>query len=165
VNAISRSIDLHLDLPNQSATTALAEGLAKLARTGDVIALSGGLGSGKTTLARAFIAALGIAEDVPSPTFSLVQIYETRRGLVSHFDLYRLERPEDAEELGLDEALADGIVLIEWPERLGPLLPRERLEVRLAIGATPEQRVAALRGTGDWAARLSSLAHGPNPHG
>ena len=164
MNAISRSIDLHLDLPNQSATTALAEGLAKLARTGDVIALSGELGSGKTTLARAFIAALGIAEEVPSPTFSLVQTYETRRGLVSHFDLYRLERPEDAEELGLDEALADGIVLIEWPERLGPLLPRKRLEVRLAIGAAPERRVAALNAAGDWAMRLSSLAHGSKPH-
>jgi tRNA threonylcarbamoyladenosine biosynthesis protein TsaE len=160
VNAVprkieSRSIHRRIELPDEAATTALASALATAARPGDVIALAGDLGSGKTTLARGFIAALGVVEEVPSPTFSLVQTYETSRGPVAHFDLYRLARPEDVEELGFDEATADGIVLVEWPERLGQLLPRERLEVRLVVGESPGRRVAELHGTGDWPARLS----------
>ena len=95
----------------------------------------GGLGAGKTTLARAILrAAAGEpALIVPSPTFTLVEVYETPRGSFWHFDLYRLEEPEQVFELGWEEARADGIALVEWPERLGPLLPHERLTVTLSI--------------------------------
>lgn len=149
---------------------ALGQNLSALAEPGDVIALFGDLGAGKTTLARAFInalpqpsgagtapgAALG-AEAVPSPTFTLVQIYERDPAPVWHFDLYRLARPEDAFELGFEEAMGHAICLIEWPERLGSALPDPRLEIRLDFAATAEARRAALRGGGTWPGRLSKL--------
>jgi tRNA threonylcarbamoyladenosine biosynthesis protein TsaE len=150
---------LSIDLLNEAATAALAGAVAALLRPGDVIALAGDLGAGKTTFARHVLRALGVAEEVPSPTFTLVQTYDTARGLVSHFDLYRVARPDDAYELGLEEALADGIVLIEWPERLGGLLPGRRLDLALTHGAAPENRVAVLRAPPEWASRLAGLAH------
>jgi tRNA threonylcarbamoyladenosine biosynthesis protein TsaE len=127
------------------ATQALAGRLARALRAGDVVALSGDLGSGKTTFARGVIAGLAAAAgvatpEVPSPTFTLVQTYEFPSLLVWHFDLYRVDRPEDALELGFEEALTEGAVLVEWPERLGALLPRERIEVRLAFAAEPDAR-------------------------
>src|SRR3546814_10429878 len=117
-----------------AATESLGRALARLLRLGDVIALSGDLGAGKTALARALIRALpgpqGAAdEEVPSPTFTLAQIYERRPGPVWHFDLYRLESAAEVEELGFSEALA-GIALVEWPERLGALLPADALHGR-----------------------------------
>src|SRR5271170_7579662 len=113
-------------LPDAAATAALAARLATLARPRDVVALRGTLGSGKTSFARGFIAArAGRALEVPSPTFTLVQTYDLPAGTIWHFDLYRLVRPDDAIELGIDEAFASGINLIEWPERLGDLLPAE----------------------------------------
>src|SRR5579871_3208575 len=113
-------------LPDPTATARLAAGVAPLARIGDVVALHGALGSGKTSFARAFVAArAGRVIEVPSPTFTLVQTYDLPNGPVWHFDLYRLERPDDAIELGIDEAFADAISLIEWPERLGALLPAD----------------------------------------
>jgi tRNA threonylcarbamoyladenosine biosynthesis protein TsaE len=161
-------------LASEAATRALAARLAGLARRGDVIALQGDLGAGKTSFARGFINALPPlgatgpgatgrrtaqpgAEEVPSPTFTLVQTYERTPAPVWHFDLYRLNAPEEAFELGLEEALAEAISLIEWPERLGPLLPAARLDVKLAFAAAPEQRLASLRGGGDWPRRLSGL--------
>ena len=115
-----------MSLPDESATERLGATLAERLRVGDVVGLKGELGAGKTTLARAIIrAAAGDRElIVPSPTFTLVEVYETPRGSFWHFDLYRLEAAEQVYELGWEEALADGIVLIEWPERLGDLLPR-----------------------------------------
>src|SRR5512147_2050849 len=114
------------DLPDLAATEALARRLAAVARTGDVIALHGDLGAGKTTFARAFIqaraGAAGEAE-VPSPTFTLVQIYDLPSGAIWHFDLYRLTAAGQVWELGFEEALATAITLIEWPERLAALLP------------------------------------------
>ncbi len=162
-----------LTLANEAATRALAARLAGLARRGDVIALSGDLGVGKTTFARAFINALprpGAAEpspeEVPSPTFTLVQTYDRAPAPVWHFDLYRLGAPEEAYELGLEEALAEAISLVEWPERLGPLLPAARLEVALAFGKTPDERLARLEGGGDWPERLIEIADFPgNRHG
>lgn len=116
-------------------------------RAGDVIALKGDLGAGKSTLARALIRAL--ADDanleVPSPTFTLVQSYETRVP-VDHFDLYRLSTPDELDELGLDDALAQGVVLVEWPERAGDRLPENALWVDLAERG--EGRVARLSGQG-----------------
>ncbi|MGB8273782.1 MAG: tRNA (adenosine(37)-N6)-threonylcarbamoyltransferase complex ATPase subunit type 1 TsaE [Alphaproteobacteria bacterium] len=153
--------ELVLDLPDLAATQALARLLAARVRRGDVIALSGGLGAGKTTLARAFINALAAltgypAEEVPSPTFTMVQAYDFPGMSVWHFDLYRLERAEDAYELGIEEAFAAAVSLIEWPERLGSLLPAERLDIRLEL-LDGERRRAVVRGSGAWAQRLSEL--------
>ena len=106
-------------LDAEAATHDLAGRIAGLARPGDAILLEGGLGSGKTSFARGFLRALGIAEEVPSPTFTLLQVYDTANGPVWHFDLYRLKRPDEALELGLEEGRAEAILLIEWPERLG----------------------------------------------
>jgi tRNA threonylcarbamoyladenosine biosynthesis protein TsaE len=123
-----------MPLPDEAATDQLGEALALRLKPGDVVGLKGDLGTGKTTLARAIIRAA--AGDpgliVPSPTFTLVEVYETTRGAYWHFDLYRLEAPEQVYELGWEEALAEGIVLLEWPERLGPLLP-QHLSVTLEL--------------------------------
>jgi tRNA threonylcarbamoyladenosine biosynthesis protein TsaE len=150
-------IALAIALADEAATAALAAVVARQARPGDVVTLAGPLGAGKTSFARAFIAALGVSDEVPSPTFTLVQTYETSRGVVWHFDLYRLSGPDDVREIGLDEALIDGIVLIEWPDRLGALLPRERLEIVLAIGASDDVRQATLRGSARWRAALDGI--------
>jgi tRNA threonylcarbamoyladenosine biosynthesis protein TsaE len=122
-------------LPDEAATERLGTALAKRLRPRDVVALQGGLGVGKTTLARAILraAAGDPALIVPSPTFTLVEIYDTPVGVFWHFDLYRLEAPEQVFELGWEEARADGVALVEWAERLGTLLPRERLTVTLAM--------------------------------
>jgi tRNA threonylcarbamoyladenosine biosynthesis protein TsaE len=147
-----------IELPDEAATAALAARLAALARPGDVIALTGELGAGKTTFARAFIAARGAGDDVPSPTFTLVQLYEAGGMTIWHFDCFRLRDPEEAWELGIEDAFCDGISLIEWPERLGPLLPARRLEITLRPGTSPLGRRAAIDPGGDWAARLPDLA-------
>ncbi|MBF0094084.1 MAG: tRNA (adenosine(37)-N6)-threonylcarbamoyltransferase complex ATPase subunit type 1 TsaE [Alphaproteobacteria bacterium] len=147
---------LLLPLPDLAATRALGRRLLGWLRPGDVVGLRGGLGAGKTELARAVIrAALGPDEEVPSPTFTLVQTYELEDATLWHYDLYRLEAPDDALELGIEEAFAGGIVLIEWPERLGGWLPAERLDVTLAPTGRGDERTAELagRGTG-WSARM-----------
>ena len=122
-------------LPDEAATERLGAALAKRLRPRDVVALQGGLGVGKTTLARAILRAASgdPALIVPSPTFTLVEIYDTPMGVFWHFDLYRLEEPEQVFELGWEEARADGMALVEWAERLGALLPPERLMVTLAM--------------------------------
>jgi tRNA threonylcarbamoyladenosine biosynthesis protein TsaE len=142
-------------LADETATAALATRIAALARAGDVIALHGDLGTGKSVFARGFIRArCRVADDIPSPTFTLVQIYESISGDIYHYDLYRMQQPEDALELGFEDALAQGIVLIEWPERLGPLLPEARLDVFLSFGDMPDARVVAFAGSPAWMARL-----------
>jgi len=111
--------------------------LAARLRPGDVVALSGELGAGKTTLARAILRALGHAGEVPSPTFALVQPYPDLSPPVWHVDLYRLRTPEEADALGLEEALSAGALLIEWPERLGGRLWPEALRLVLAGAGGP----------------------------
>jgi len=150
---------LILSLPDEAATRRLGQALAARVRPGDVIALRGGLGAGKTTLARAFIRALTAPdEEVPSPTFTLVQVYEAPAGRLWHFDLYRLDHPDDAIELDIDDAFADGISLIEWPERLGTLLPSARLDLRLEeAGEAAAARRAVLTPSPAWADRLGDL--------
>ena len=135
-----------LSLPDEAATERLGAALAKRLRPRDVVALQGGLGVGKTTLARAILRAVSgdPALVVPSPTFTLVEIYDTPRGVVWHFDLYRLEEPEQVFELGWEEARADGIALVEWAERLGALLPTKRLTVTLSMAG--DGRRADLQG-------------------
>ena len=122
-------------LPDEAATERLGASLAGRLRPRDVVALQGGLGVGKTTLARAILRAASgdPALIVPSPTFTLVEVYDTPVGVFWHFDLYRLEQPEQVFELGWEEARADGVALVEWAERLDTLLPRERLTVTLAM--------------------------------
>ena len=148
-----------IELPDEAATAALATRLARLVRRGDVIALKGELGTGKTSFARAFIRSRARNdESVPSPTFTLVQVYELPDLSIWHVDGYRLRQPDDAWELGLEDAFHDGVSLIEWPERLGPLVPNRRLEITFEHGAAPEARRAIIDPGPDWAARLNALA-------
>jgi tRNA threonylcarbamoyladenosine biosynthesis protein TsaE len=147
-----------VDLPDEAATAALAARISALAEVGDVISLKGDLGSGKTSFARSFIRARGEAEEVPSPTFTLVQIYELGSAPIWHFDLYRIKSPEEAWELGIEDAFSEGISLIEWPERLGPLLPRRRLEIEFLFGDRPEARRALIDAGEGWQQRLAGIS-------
>ncbi len=151
-NALPAAESAVFDLPDEAATAALAGRLAAQAQRGDVYALFGDLGAGKTSFARAFINALpGGPEDVPSPTFTLVQTY--RRGALEiwHVDLYRLGGPEESLELGMEEGYDQAAMLIEWPERLGALLPETRLDLAFAY-ATDGGRRATLTPRGAWRA-------------
>jgi tRNA threonylcarbamoyladenosine biosynthesis protein TsaE len=144
-----------VELPSLAATEALAATVASMARAGDVILLAGPLGAGKSTFARAFLRAASDdpALEVPSPTFTLVQSYETRIGTVNHFDLWRLDGPGGIAELGWQES-QDGVTLVEWPDRLGPLCPDDALSVTLDINGE-ETRRALLSG---WPDRLARIA-------
>jgi tRNA threonylcarbamoyladenosine biosynthesis protein TsaE len=123
--------DLVIPLPSEAETAALGARLAGLARPGDCFLLEGAIGAGKSHLARAFIQArLGRKEEVPSPTFTLVQVYEADVE-IWHADLYRLSHPDEVWELGLDEAFDRAITLIEWPDRLGAHVPANALRLRL----------------------------------
>ncbi|MBB5660754.1 tRNA (adenosine(37)-N6)-threonylcarbamoyltransferase complex ATPase subunit type 1 TsaE [Brevundimonas halotolerans] len=148
-----------IPLADEAATTRLGAALALQLAIGEALLLNGELGMGKSTLARGLIRALTRPdEDVPSPTFTLVQFYEGSPP-VAHFDLYRLEDPEEIQEIGLYEALEDGAVLIEWPERLGTgggeALSPDRLSVTLETDGAG--RRAHLTGYGAWAGKLKEL--------
>jgi tRNA threonylcarbamoyladenosine biosynthesis protein TsaE len=152
----------HIDLPDLAATAAFGRLLAGMLRRGDVVALKGGLGAGKTTLARAIVAGLSAeSEDVPSPTFTLVQTYPIALSdgpaELWHFDLYRLDRSDQVYELGIEDALAEGVSLIEWPELAAGLLPKESLlSVELQIMAGQARR-ALIEGGAKWRDRLTEL--------
>jgi tRNA threonylcarbamoyladenosine biosynthesis protein TsaE len=147
---------LSLSLPTAAETEALGQRLAGLARPGDVILLEGPIGAGKSCLARAFIRArLGREEEVPSPTFTLVQVYEAAGVEIWHADLYRLTHPDEVWELGLDDAFQTAICLVEWPDRLGAHQPPGALHIRLE--AMGEGRKAILSGGRDGLAK--ALAH------
>jgi tRNA threonylcarbamoyladenosine biosynthesis protein TsaE len=147
-----------VDLPDETATAALAARIAAVAGAGDIIALKGELGTGKTAFARAFIRTCGNQDEVPSPTFTLVQVYDAGPTAIWHFDLYRIRAPEEAWELGIEDAFIEGISLIEWPERLGPLLPERRLELGFTFGDGPGARRIAMDPGKEWQARLAKIA-------
>jgi tRNA threonylcarbamoyl adenosine modification protein YjeE len=147
-----------LSLPDQQATWALGRRLAGLIRPGDVIALRGVLGSGKTELARALLRARAGAEiEVPSPSYTLVQDYRFADLLIRHIDLYRIQDPAELLELGLDAPAAGEAWLIEWPERAEAVLPADRLDLELRQGAAPDARIAHLNGGRSWIERLEVL--------
>ena len=154
-----------MQLADLAATAALAARLGPMLRPGDVVALFGGLGAGKTTFARALIqglqAPLGCVEEVPSPTFSLVQHYQIGALDLWHFDLYRLSGPDETHELGMEEAFAEGVSLIEWPERLQTRMPKDRLEIYFEFpadaGIEEHRRRVRLAGHGEWAARMRNV--------
>lgn len=145
-----------LDLQDLPATHALAARLAQLLRAGDAVLLEGPLGAGKSELARAVLraAAGDPGLEVPSPTFTLVQSYDLPAGPAHHFDLYRLDGPEGLDELGWEEA-REGIVLVEWPDRLGALAPADALRITLEPGGGEDARRVRL---GGWDDRLDRLA-------
>jgi tRNA threonylcarbamoyladenosine biosynthesis protein TsaE len=139
-------------LENEAATARLGVAIAHELRPGEAVCLSGPLGAGKSTLARALVRALTAPdEDVPSPTFTLAQFYDGKGLKIAHFDLYRLTDPDEAYEIGLDEALDEGAAVIEWPERLAGRLPPDRLDVEIAIVGLG--RVARLTPHGAWEGR------------
>jgi tRNA threonylcarbamoyladenosine biosynthesis protein TsaE len=153
----SQRFERTVPLPGLAATQALGARIAASLRVGDAVALQGDLGAGKTTLARAILHALGVTEEVPSPTFTLVQHYETPSLNVRHYDLYRIENPAEIEELGLDEALDDGAALIEWPERALAWMPADRLHVSLSL--KDGKRRAEVSGPERWAAPMAEAGH------
>jgi len=154
---------MEIALVDAAATEHLGSQVADLLQPGDLVCLWGPLGAGKTTLARGLIRALTLSdEDVPSPTFTLVQTYpvDLSDGPAElwHFDLYRLDRPDQVYELGIEDALAEGVSLIEWPELAAGLLPKETLlTIELQIMAGQVRRARLDGGTG-WRDRLAGLS-------
>lgn len=146
---------LTLTLPDQTATETLAQRIAALSRPGDALLLSGDLGAGKSTFARALLRHLADnpALEVPSPTYTLEQTYPTRLGPVHHFDLWQLGDPAELHELGWEEALRD-MIIVEWPERLGPYAPPHALSLHFAF-AGDHARIATISG---WPGRWEQLA-------
>jgi tRNA threonylcarbamoyladenosine biosynthesis protein TsaE len=149
-------VELRLDTPE--AMERLGAALARLLRPGDALLLWGELGAGKSTLARGLVRALTTPdEEVPSPTFTLVQTYDGPEFTVAHFDLYRLSGPEEVFELGFDEALDEGAAVVEWPQRLGARLPPDRLDIdlrRTPAGGPDEGRLARLEPHGSFRGRV-----------
>ena len=152
---------LEVTLPDLPATHDLGRRLAALVQPGDVIALRGALGIGKTELARALLRARAGAEiEVPSPSYTLVQDYRFPDLTIRHIDLYRIEDPAELLELGLDAPAGGEAWLIEWPERAERVLPPERLEVKLRQGDAADARIAHLAAAASWEDRLRMLRDG-----
>ena len=142
-----------VDLPNLEAVTQFGARIAERLRPGDVIALSGDLGSGKTTLARAVIAALGHSDDVPSPTFTIVETYDALDPPLVHADFYRLEDPHEAAELGLDDYRDGAALIAEWPEKAGGFV-HEPGCLSIALEFVGSGRKAVVEAGVDWQSRL-----------
>jgi tRNA threonylcarbamoyladenosine biosynthesis protein TsaE len=148
-------------LKGEAETAALGRRVARLLRPGDTVTLTGPLGAGKTVFARGLIRTFLAGEDVPSPTFTLVQTYETARFPIWHVDLYRLKSAGEVRELGLDEALERGVLLIEWPDRMGHALPTDRLDVVIEgmdEENDHEERIVKVIARGTWASRVGDLS-------
>lgn len=157
MQSIRNETNRTLVIEDEKALGALAARVAPLLKTGDVLTLSGPLGAGKTAFARALVKTLSPAvSEVPSPTFTLVQVYELPGFSLWHFDLYRLAEKEiDILELGWDDARRFGVCLVEWPDRLGGLLPKDRLEINIEFDKHSENsRCVHLTPKGLWGTRL-----------
>jgi tRNA threonylcarbamoyladenosine biosynthesis protein TsaE len=145
---------VNIDLPDLDAVQALGKRIASRLQPGDVVALSGGLGAGKTTLARAIIAALGHGGEVPSPTFTIVESYDgTTRIPLVHADFYRLKSPEEAEEIGLDDYRSGAALLAEWPEMAGGFT-HEAGCLSILLETAGSGRIAIVNAGSDWLGRL-----------
>lgn len=144
---------MRVELPDLAAMDAFGARIAARLKPGDVVALEGGLGAGKTTLARAIIAALGHPGEVPSPTFTILETYDALDPPLVHADFYRLERPEEAEELGLDDYREGRALLAEWPGRAGGFA-HDRQCLAIALEVAGKGRVAIARGGPDWLGRM-----------
>ena len=145
-----------IPLPDLTAVGKAAERLAPLLRMRDLILLQGELGAGKTTFARALLQILGVQEDVPSPTFTLLQTYETPHFPIYHFDFYRITNETELEELGWEEALANGLVIAEWPERAEGHFPKDRLILHFKCDGN-NQRSLAFEPCGKWVERMKDF--------
>ena len=149
---------LQLILHSEAETADLARRIGQVLRQGDTIALAGTLGSGKTTFGRALIQSFLPREEVPSPTFTLVQTYDAPQFRITHVDLYRIKARRELRELGIDEALDEGVLLIEWPDRMSEQLPADRLDMIIEVDEGVEERRTKLIGRGSWAKRVRALA-------
>ncbi len=145
-------------LSDTAASEAFGAALAGLITPGDVITLSGPLGAGKTSIARGLLAALGLPGEAPSPSFAIVQPYDPPEVAlpVLHVDLYRIDDPAELEELGLDEAMADSVLLVEWPERAGADAWPHALALTLSVEADGARRLTA-RVPAAWEARWALI--------
>ena len=148
--------EIVLSLPDEAATERLGAAIAAGLEIGDAVLLSGDLGAGKTALARAVLRALDVTEHVPSPTFTLVQSYNAPRLAVRHFDLYRIKDRRELTELGLDEALDEGAVLVEWPERAAEAFPVDALNVSMSHSGE-RARMARISGPDRWRATMERV--------
>jgi tRNA threonylcarbamoyladenosine biosynthesis protein TsaE len=138
-------IIIHSRSPKETET--FAQQVSKKLQPQDIVLLKGDLGAGKSTFARALIQSLcGKDTDVPSPTFTLVQTYETHAFTLWHFDLYRIQHPEEIRELGIEEAYRSGVSLIEWPERLGSYMPKKVIEIEIKYGSDENERIISCKG-------------------
>lgn len=154
---------MRIALPDLEAMERFGHVVASALQPGDVIALSGGLGAGKTTLARAIIAGLGHQGEVPSPSFAIIELYEppTVRLPAVHADFYRLAHPSEAEEIGLDDYRHGAALIAEWPEQAGGFA-HEPGCLSIALEPEDEGRIAIVEGGADWLGRLSMLTGSPS---
>ncbi|MEH6674218.1 MAG: tRNA (adenosine(37)-N6)-threonylcarbamoyltransferase complex ATPase subunit type 1 TsaE [Sulfitobacter sp.] len=151
----SHALDLTLQDADQTARLAVT--LGRVLTAGDVVLLTGDVGAGKTHFARALIQSLlDVPEDVPSPTFTLVQTYDTRDAAIWHADLYRLTSVYEIEELGLTDAFSDAICLVEWPDRLGDVRPEDALDLTLTVTGDDTRRLSATWNDDKWHEKLGA---------
>jgi tRNA threonylcarbamoyladenosine biosynthesis protein TsaE len=145
-----------IELTNEKDTENLSKKIGAFLQKKDFVALRGDLGAGKTSFSRSLIRHLGDdKQEVPSPTFTLVQFYDLPKFTLWHFDLYRIKHPEEIYELGWEDACHDGVVLAEWPENLGNLIPEDRIEIELFFTGKDGERIATIKGLGEMEERLN----------
>lgn len=142
---------------NEADTEALAEKIADIAKIRDIFALYGTLGMGKSVFSRAFIKRLTKADDVPSPTFTLLQVYEAKNFDIYHYDMYRIKSPEEVFELGIEDAFYQGVSLIEWPEKMEKYLPANTIKIQILPYGENQRRILISCENADQLARLKTI--------
>ena len=146
-------------IKSEKDTINLAKKIGPLLKKKDIVALNGDLGAGKTFFSRALIRNLSNNDnqEVPSPTFTLVQFYDLPEFTLWHFDLYRIKHPEEVYDLGWEDACYDGVVLVEWPQKLEHLTPKDRLEIEISFEENSSNRIALIKGHGEMEERLNGI--------